>query len=417
MDERTGLYVAAGIDVAVRAPAGNAAADVFSVVPEVDGKERLRVAVLAYPVVHELALLGRDHQIRHRALADGHVGKEPDELRAHLYHGVEVLLAAYDLGVRAGVAAGDAEGQLVALEYLHGADDGGVGTAPAATVGGLLKALDAYGGDEVLHAQHLAGEGLVYQRAVGKAGEHAVGVSLAEPDDVLFAHERLAAGEEVDVGAHALGLRDDAVHLLIREVHVVAVLGGPAAGAVQVAGARRTHEDGPGNVAVVFFFKPPGRLESNHPGIDDEVFKDPAAHARVYVREEAQQQLVPVVVPVAYHLADGFALRLEHAVRHHGVEEVHDFRDVLLRVLLHVVVGLHQPGPDRAVFYAHFFLSCQFELCPAAQNAPGRCDMLSHSRSQARLLLESVFPAPAPLNTSIIPARCLSLDNKMFVRC
>ena len=77
--------------------------------------------------------------------------------------------------------------------------------APAA-VGGLLKALDADGGHKVLHPQHLIGKGLVDQGAVGEGQEHAVVVLLAQLDEVVLAHQRLAAGVDVDVDAQFLAL-------------------------------------------------------------------------------------------------------------------------------------------------------------------------------------------------------------------
>ena len=74
---------------------------------------------------------------------------------------------------------------------------------------------------------------------------------FAQGDQVLFAHERLAAGVDVHVDAHLLALRDDRVDLLEGQVQLVAVLRGPAAGAVQVAGRGRVEQDGPRDVAVV----------------------------------------------------------------------------------------------------------------------------------------------------------------------
>lgn len=55
------------------------------------------------------------------------------------------------------------------------------------------------------------------------------------------------------MAAELLALGDDFVHRLVGEVQRVAVFGGPAADAVHVAGTRRVKQDGPRNVAVVFF--------------------------------------------------------------------------------------------------------------------------------------------------------------------
>ncbi len=77
-------------------------------------------------------------------------------------------------------------------------------------------------------------------------------VLLAEPDEVSFAHERLAAGVDEDVRAELLALVDDGVDVVIAQVELVAVLCRPAARAMQVAGGGGVEQDGPGNVALVF---------------------------------------------------------------------------------------------------------------------------------------------------------------------
>ena len=81
--------------------------------------------------------------------------------------------------------------------------------------------------------------------------ESDVAVLFAQTENVRLAHERLAAGEEAGVGAELRAFGQHAVHLLKGEVLLVAVLRRPAARAAHVAGARRVHEDNPGNVAVV----------------------------------------------------------------------------------------------------------------------------------------------------------------------
>ena len=136
-------------------------------------------------------------------------------------------------------------------EQVHGALDLGVGTLAAAGVGGVLVALGRDSGDEVAHADHVLAERLVDERGVGEAQEDAVRVHLADLDEVVLAHERLAARVDVDVAAELRALVDDGVDVLQREVQGMAVFCRPATGAVQVAGARGVKEDRPGNVAAV----------------------------------------------------------------------------------------------------------------------------------------------------------------------
>ena len=74
---------------------------------------------------------------------------------------------------------------------------------------------------------------------------------LANLDEVVLAHQRLAAGIDVDMGAEGLALRDDGVDIIEREVLLITILGSPAAGAMQIASARGIEQDGPRNVALV----------------------------------------------------------------------------------------------------------------------------------------------------------------------
>ena len=251
VDEHTGIDVAVRVDVQVAAAACDASANVFAVVLEVHGEDRLGRADFADAVVHVLALLRAGQQLRCGVVADGHVVEVPDEARAEAADEVDERLRGDGIDVGAGVAGGKAEGQVLVVQDLHGAHGLLIDAVAAPPVGDLLKALQTDGGDEVLHAQHLVGERLVDQRAVGEGEELAVAVLFAQGDQVLFAHERLAAGVDVHVDAHLLALRDDRVDLLEGQVQLVAVLRGPAAGAVQVAGRGRVEQDGPRDVAVV----------------------------------------------------------------------------------------------------------------------------------------------------------------------
>ena len=103
-------------------------------------------------------------------------------------------------------------------------------------IGRFLKALHADGRHEVPHPQHLIRKFLVDEGAVGKRQELTVRMRLTQADDVRLAHQRLSAGIQIHVCAHFLALADDAVKRLQAHVQPVAILCGPAAGAVQVAG-------------------------------------------------------------------------------------------------------------------------------------------------------------------------------------
>ncbi len=254
VNKDAGLHVAAGVDVAIHTAAGDAAAHVLAVILEVHGKDRLAAldgADLADALEHVLALLDGRAKVDRGALADGHVVEVPGPAATLLDDLVEVLVGADHLGVGAGVGRGRAVEQAVCVHEVEGAHDLLVGPVAAATVVGVLRALKRDAEDDVAHALDLVAEGLVNKGGVGEDVEQAVVVGLGEADDVALADERLAAGEHIEVAAEVGALRDQAIHVLIREVEAVAVIGSPAADALLVAGARGIEEDDPRNVALL----------------------------------------------------------------------------------------------------------------------------------------------------------------------
>ena len=240
----------------------------------------------------------------------------------------------------------------MALEQPHGAADLGVGAGASARVGGLLEALHADGGDEVRHAQHVAAELLVDERGVREREERAVGVRLAQLDEIAFAHERLSTRVDVDVCAQFRALTDDGVQLVVGEVLLVAVLGGPAAGAAQVAGARGIHEDGPGDVAAVLLAHGLLLRPGHEVAVDEKRLHQAVAHGGVRVLERAHDELVPVVLLVDGG-AEGAALAGEQVGRRHLVEQIHDFDGVGLGVGEEVVEGFLERGALYPVGWFH----------------------------------------------------------------
>ena len=234
--ESAGLNIAARVDVDIALAAGNASSDIFTVIPEIHGEQRLGFAEVPNLVVHILALLGGGHQLRHRVLPDGHIGEKPAEFRAPVDHGVDVFLAADELRILARITAGDAEQELVFAQQLHGALGRREGSLAATEVRVLLEALDADRGDEVFNAGDFFAEILIDQRSIGKAGEECFGMALTEGDDVLLADQGLAARVEKNISAKRLGLLNDVIQFLQREIEGVTILRRPAAGAFQVAG-------------------------------------------------------------------------------------------------------------------------------------------------------------------------------------
>ena len=99
-------------------------------------------------------------------------------------------------------------GKLARAQKVHGVLDLGVGALAAAGVGGVLVALGAEMAGTKLPTRIMSSQkASSISVAVGEAEERAVRVLLANPDEVLLAHERLAARVDVDVGAELLALR------------------------------------------------------------------------------------------------------------------------------------------------------------------------------------------------------------------
>ena len=113
-------------------------------------------------------------------------------------------------------------------QEVHAVLNALVGPFAATGVGCLLEALGADGRDEVLDLDHVLAELLVDERGVGEAQKRAVGVLAAQRDDVVLAHERLAARVDIDVHAELFALADDGIDVLEGEVELVAVIRGPA---------------------------------------------------------------------------------------------------------------------------------------------------------------------------------------------
>ena len=139
----------------------------------------------------------------------------PGEHAALLHQHVQELVAGHVLVVAAGVADGYTEGDAVRAHQVHGRQCLGVMTVAAAGIIGVLKAFDADGHHEVAHAQQVLAELIVDQGAVGEGVEGHILVLLAQAQDVLLAHQRLASGKQAGVQAQLLPLGQYPVHNFI----------------------------------------------------------------------------------------------------------------------------------------------------------------------------------------------------------
>ena len=307
-------------------------------------------------MVEQFAVVRRGHELGRRALAHGHVGEDPGEERPFVDEPVEVRVGGHGVRVVVGVADGHAEGQPVAREKIHGRVHLGVGARAAPPVGGRFVALGGDGRHEVLHADHLLAELLVDERGVREAQKRAVRMGLAQPNEIALAHEGLAASIDVHVHAEFLALADDGVDLVVGEVQGVPVLGGPAAGAVEVAGARRIQQDGPGDVALMalahLLLLAPGEEVRVH----DEGLQQIGPHLGVQVHD-AHDELVHIRL-VLDGVREGGALLGEQAGRSEGVDFAHDVRHVVLGVVAQIIDELVGQRLLRSLGGFHGLLLC-----------------------------------------------------------
>ena len=336
VDKDAGLHVAARVDVAIHAAAGDAAADVLAVVLEVHGEDRLAAgdaADLANALEHIGALLNGRAEVDRGALADGHVVEVPGPAAALLDDLVEVLVGAYHLGVRAGIGRGGTVEQAVFVHEVESGHDLLVGAVAAAAVVGVLGALERDAEDDVAHALDVIAERLVDEGGVGKYVEETVVVCLGELDDVALTHERLAAGEHVQVAAELGALGDQAVHVLVGKVQAVAVVGGPAAHAVLVAGARRVEEDDPRNVALLLLGVGGGVAQAAEGRLVAAVQDGGLEHVVVGVVDDVPEELLPLGarVQAVADAADGAGSRV--------LEQLAGHVEQLVEVLLAVGAG------------------------------------------------------------------------------
>ena len=235
------------------------------------------------------------------------------------------------------------------MQQLHGAGRLFKHAVAAAAVGRGLEALQADGRDEVLHTEHLIGKFFVDERAVGEGEELAVGMLVADGDQILLANERLAAGVDVHVHAQFLALRDDRIDLVKRQVQAVAVFRRPAAGAVQVAGGSRVEQDRPRNVAAILLAVFLLLRPADDVGVEEEVHERRLEHFRIGILHDVHDEMVHVVVFIVNDLADSCALSREavRAVARELIHPSHQLRGVFLRVLADIA----ERGGESSFFH------------------------------------------------------------------
>ena len=154
---------------------------------------------------------------------------------------------------------------------------------------------------------------------------------LAQLDEVVLADQRLAARVDIHVDAELFALLDNGVDVLVAQVEPVAVVGSPAALAVQVAGAGRVEQDCPGDVALVLGTQLVLLCPALDVDVEVEVHQDVVEHVRIELVERAHDELVDVFVRTGHILVDDLELRGEQFFANH-VDNLEKARDCLFGV-------------------------------------------------------------------------------------
>ena len=304
VDKDTGLRVARRVDMEVVASTGDAATHKLAVVLEVHGVERdiaLLRAQVADAVDHIFALGRAGHQLRGGIVAHRHIVEIEPEVGAFLAEHPHKVVAGHGLEVGTGVADGSAKQNAILLEQVHGVHDSVIVAVAAAGVVGGGSALNGQHERNVAQTDHLFAERLINEGGVGVDGKLHIIVLLGQLEDIRLADQRLAARQHIEVDAQLLALGDDLIHICKAEVVLVAVLPGPAAHAVHVAGRGGVKQDQPGDVALVLDAVLPDGLGAPEKRLVPQVESRGAGHVGVGLVQHAVDELGPLAVRVAQH--------------------------------------------------------------------------------------------------------------------
>ena len=121
-------------------------------------------------------------------------------------------------------------------------------------------------------------------------------------EHVLLAHQRLAAGQHIQVNAQLFALRNDLIHILKAEVILVAVLAGPAAHAVHIAGRGGVEQNQPRDVALVLDAVFANHFSAAEEGFVAQIQRGGTCHMGVGLIQHTIDELRPLAVGVGQDL-------------------------------------------------------------------------------------------------------------------
>ena len=287
-------------------------------------------------MVHVFPLLRAGHQLRHSIRSHRHVGEQPHELRAEIDQTVIVGFTADHIHIFAGIAAACAKEQLPLPQNIHRTDNLLIGSFSAPVIRSIFEAFNRDCGYEILYPKHFVRESFIDQRSIGKGQEGRFRVTFAQGDDILLPHQWFTAGINEEVATELLSLSNHTVQLFQCQIQFIAILRCPAAGAVQIAARCGVHQDGPGNVTVIFGAVGKAGGRSDHTGVDDEILHQFAPLPIVNFRIDTFYQLIPVTVLVQQDVPHHSGLVFDAAALVVLNQPIAHFDGVMLKILIHV---------------------------------------------------------------------------------
>ena len=176
----------------------------------------------------------------------------------------------------------------------------------AAGIVGLRGALNGQHEGDVAQTNHFLAERFIDQGGVGIDGKLHIVVLLGQLEDISLAHQRLTAGEHVQINAQLLALGNDLVHILKAEVVLVAILASPAAHAMHVAGRSGVEQNQPRNVALILHAVLADGLGAAEESLVAQIQRHGAGHVGVGLIQHTVDELGPLAVGVGQGLSGVF---------------------------------------------------------------------------------------------------------------
>ena len=157
-------------------------------------------------------------------------------------------------------------------------------------------------------------------------------VLFCQTENIRLPHQRLAAGEHIEIDPQLLALGDDLVHILKAEVVFVAVLARPASHAVHIASRSGVEQDQPRDIAVVLCAILADGLCPPEERLIAKVERRGACHAGRGLVEHTVDELRPLAVRIGQYCAGVLIRLLAERVAIELLGDVHHLGKRLLTV-------------------------------------------------------------------------------------